>query len=438
MENVIQGSNFLRRPKLMALAPPVFALILTGIFWSLDGGKGLPDDLKAAGLVKGVNMQLPDAKPDGKGKAPDKLDMYAKAAKDSAKFAEELKEDPYAAARIAGAAISGLDSMRVLMRTGDRRLQTDLNARQVQIETTADEVMQRMNQLKTLTKVSPQAVPGGWVGQNMETYPRSMSAYNQRPEIASPWKQSQQTASRPDGELAHLEGMLDKIYRVQHPDLVSKDTGGERVEVAVLERPGKEEPVRVLTGGGKNEAGRGGEGAETVTNAFMEIGETDANDSNRFAADAIAAVVAEEQTLTAGTTVALRLSQEAVIKGQKIPAGQEINGVATLNGERLHIAISSIRVEQTLVNVSLQVYDLDGLQGIRVPGAMTRDVSKQSADEALSGLGIASVDQNLSAQAANAGLQFARSLASRKVKLVRVSLPAGYRVLLRNTKLNNH
>jgi hypothetical protein len=73
-----------------------------------------------------------------------------------------------------------------------------------------------------------------------------------------------------------------------------------------------------------------------------------------------------------------------------------------------------------------------------VPGALTRDVSKQSADEALSGLGIASVDQNLSAQAASAGLQFAKTLASRKVRLVRVSLPAGYRVLLRNSKLNNH
>jgi hypothetical protein len=72
------------------------------------------------------------------------------------------------------------------------------------------------------------------------------------------------------------------------------------------------------------------------------------------------------------------------------------------------------------------------MAGIRVPGTVTRDASKESASQALGGLGIASLDPGLGSQAANAGLQFAKSLASRKVRLVRVRLPAGYRVLLRN------
>src|ERR1700722_17529905 len=123
--------------RLMLLAPVVVVPALVVIFYGLAGGRGLPADLKAAGIVKGLNMKLPEVKPDVKGKAPDKLDLYAKAAKDSAKLVEQLKQDPYAAARVAGAAISGLDSLRMLARTGDKRLQTDLNARQVQVETTA-------------------------------------------------------------------------------------------------------------------------------------------------------------------------------------------------------------------------------------------------------------------------------------------------------------
>jgi len=65
---------------------------------------------------------------------------------------------------------------------------------------------------------------------------------------------------------------------------------------------------------------------------------------------------------------------------------------------------------------------------------MGRDVSKESADEALNGLSLAAVDPSLGEQAASAGLQFARSLAGKKVRLIRVGVPAGYRVLLRNIK----
>jgi conjugative transposon TraM protein len=305
----------------------------------------------------------------------------------------------------------------------------------VQVETTANQLLEKLNQFKSVTQ--PQAgAKGGWVGQTMEPYPGAMYNNRQTFQIQPPAVRASQpnNGPHPDAGMSHLEGMLDKIFRIQHPDLVHADTADEGVEVALLQQPRKEEPVRVLAAGGETRSDGAG---ETFRNAFMEIDETSGNDSMRLG-DAISAVVAGDQTLTAGTTVALRLSQEATVKGQRVPAGQEVNGVATLSGERLNIAISSIRVGQTLVNVSLQVYDLDGLPGIRVPGALTRDVSKQSADQALSGLGIASLDQNLSAQAASAGLQFAKSLASRKVRLVRVSLPAGYRVLLRNSKSINH
>ena len=100
------------------------------------------------------------------------------------------------------------------------------------------------------------------------------------------------------------------------------------------------------------------------------------------------------------------------------------------------VSVGSIRVGNSLVPVSLEVVDLDGISGIRMPGSINRDAGKESADEAINTIGMTSVDPGLGAQVASAGLQTARSLMSRKIKLVRVSLKAGYKVLLRNVKNN--
>jgi conjugative transposon TraM protein len=232
-----------------------------------------------------------------------------------------------------------------------------------------------------------------------------------------------------DPEMDKLDGMLDKLIRIQHPELVQGDTSVApgAVTAAVVGQPRGGASVGLLASGVVDTEDQGG---------FMEIGVRDEGDSGREAA--IEAVITTDQTLTAGSTVALRIVQDFAVGGEHIPANQLVYGLASLAGERLTIGITSMRVGQMIVPVSMQVYDLDGLPGIRVPGAITRDVSKESADQALSGLEMASVDPSLGAQAASAGLQFAKSLASRKIRLVRVSLPAGYRVLLKNGKSNIH
>jgi conjugative transposon TraM protein len=233
-----------------------------------------------------------------------------------------------------------------------------------------------------------------------------------------------QAASQPDPHMEKVDRMLDKVMRIQHPELVSRDTGAPReATVVLLEIPKREEALQ---------------GEEEAT-GFIEIGYGDKTDSARPGRDhAIEAMINGDQTLTAGSTVALRLTEETVIGGERLLVGQLVYGLASLSGERLMITVASLRVGGSIVPVALQVYDLDGLAGIRVPGALTRDVSKESASEAMSGLGLASLDPSLGSQAANASLQFAKSLASRKARLMRVSVPAGYRVLLKNTRSITH
>jgi hypothetical protein len=46
------------------------------------------------------------------------------------------------------------------------------------------------------------------------------------------------------------------------------------------------------------------------------------------------------------------------------------------------------------------------------------------------------MDQSISAQAASAGLQAAKGLFSKKMKLIRVTVKAGYKILLKDQKDN--
>ncbi len=117
-----------------------------------------------------------------------------------------------------------------------------------------------------------------------------------------------------------------------------------------------------------------------------------------------------------------------------IPKETFINGIASLSGERLRITVSSIRYRSQLFPVQLIVYDMDGLDGVRVPGAISKQVVQQSTDRELQGLGFNTVSSSMGIQAASLGVEAAKSFLSRKVKQVRVTVKAGYEVLLKDAK----
>ena len=162
---------------------------------------------------------------------------------------------------------------------------------------------------------------------------------------------------------------------------------------------------------------------------FYGTSET-SNNSNEE--PAVEAVVHANQTLVNGAIIKLRLSTDIYINGTLIPKGKFVYGSASLNDERLEIEINSIRYGTSLFRVKLEVYDMDGLPGIHIPGAITRDVAKQSADNSLQLMELSSVDPSFKAQAAAAGISAAKGLLSRKVKQVKVLVKEGYKVLLKS------
>jgi conjugative transposon TraM protein len=105
-----------------------------------------------------------------------------------------------------------------------------------------------------------------------------------------------------------------------------------------------------------------------------------------------------------------------------------------MSNERLKISITSVRSGNAILPVALEVFDMDGLAGIYIPGSINRDVAKESADNAVNSMGLTSLDPSIGAQAATAGIEAAKTLISKKVRLVKVTLPAGYTIFLQDKK----
>jgi Conjugative transposon, TraM/Domain of unknown function (DUF4138) len=150
--------------------------------------------------------------------------------------------------------------------------------------------------------------------------------------------------------------------------------------------------------------------------------------------ETIPAVVEEDQTLVSGATMVLRIAEEITISGVRIPRNQLVYGLVSISNDRMLVDIHSIRQGRNIYTTALQVYDLDGLPGIHIPGMLSREVAKQSADQGIGSFNLTPIEPGIGAQAASAGIQTVKSLFSRKIRLVRASVPAGYRVLLRNSR----
>jgi len=173
---------------------------------------------------------------------------------------------------------------------------------------------------------------------------------------------------------------------------------------------------------------------EEISHAEKPKIKTDERDSALPAA--IPAIVDQDQELSNGATLALRLTVPISYNGIRVPKGQLVYGTSSLSSDRLQVSIHSIRCGQSIMSAAWQVYDMDGLPGIRVPDALGRQVAKQSAEQNLTSLNLAGYDPSIGAQVANAGIQTARNFFSRKLRAIRVNVPAGYQVLLRNVMMS--
>lgn len=149
----------------------------------------------------------------------------------------------------------------------------------------------------------------------------------------------------------------------------------------------------------------------------------------------IAACIHQDQTLTDGQTVKLRLLEPMQAGNIVIPKNTLVAGTAKVQGERLDILVSSIEYAGNIIPVELAVFDTDGQKGLSVPSSMEQEAFNEAMADIGSGLGTSiSFTQNAGRQVAmdvTRGLmQGASGYLAKKFRTVKVKLKAGYRVML--------
>lgn len=204
-------------------------------------------------------------------------------------------------------------------------------------------------------------------------------------------KNMQQSGSGDDPEMRQLNTMMDKILAIQNPDLVR-----EQNKVQIKESP------------------------DTLFKA-------------------IPAEIAGSIKAVEGSVIELRLLDTIVVKGQVIPKGHSIFGLASFSNQRISLEIKNIRVGNQIIPVSLTVFDKrDGMIGLNAPEALLTDAVNGGADDAIRNMQLLSMDQSIGTQVAGAGLEAAKGLFSKKIKRVKQKLLAGYPVLLRDNSLKHN
>ena len=273
-------------------------------------------------------------------------------------------------------------------RRHDKRMELVLPTRPVK-DTLADELMRKLDVLQRQME-APARV------RRVVNVKRSPSVEHREEAVAiSPGTRPDTTRAVIDPELEKLSEMLDKIARLQGVGEIEKEHSEEKPKEPRADRE-----------------------QQTVQAPVM----------------AVPAVVEHDQELVNGATMALRLTAGVIFNGLTIPNGQLVYGVVSLTNDRMQVNIHSIRCGQSILSTAWQVYDMDGLLGIHIPEGLGRQVARQSADQSIGALNVTAYDPSIGGQVTNAGIQAARSFFSRKVRALRVLVPAGYRVLLRDTK----
>ncbi|NEW81793.1 MAG: conjugative transposon protein TraM [Mariniphaga sp.] len=149
----------------------------------------------------------------------------------------------------------------------------------------------------------------------------------------------------------------------------------------------------------------------------------------------ISACVHEDQTLTDGQSVRLRLLEQMKAGAIVIPRNAIITGTGKIQGERLEITINSLEYAGTILPADLLVYDTDGQKGIFIPGSMEVNAIKEVAGNMGTSAGTSislagSPGQQLAADMSKGLIQGASKYLSKKMQVVKVSLKAGYKLML--------
>lgn len=350
-----------RRRKALLILPLVITCFTTLLFHVLGGGQAEASAYTSP--QTGLNKKLPDARI--KSDQPlSKMAYYNQAAADSAKQDQLRQTDPYAgfSADGSGDSAKGVGSSFLFHQRNV--------AEESSPQASAQKINERLSALQQIVNKpeKPQA------DKPAETQVRPAVTANP-------------TAGE-DPELKQMNGLLEKILDIQHPERVKEQIAQAAPVIADTE------PFR-----------------------------------------AVPAVVDGTQKIVQGTVIRLKLLDSVRFGGQFFPKGALIFGSGDLYNQRYKVNIRLVRLGLNIIPVNLTIFDTaDGMEGISVPEAITGDALKEGAVNGLQNADLMSFDPSVTAQLTTAGINTAKGLFSKKVKRVKGKIKEGHQVLIRDNK----
>jgi len=141
----------------------------------------------------------------------------------------------------------------------------------------------------------------------------------------------------------------------------------------------------------------------------------------------ISAVIHNDQVITSGAKVKLRIVESIVVDGVTIPTNSFVFGIATFSKARMNITLSSIIVGSSIIPFNKSVYDKDGMEGIYLP----ENVKSEDAKEATNDMSSEALNAVNSAGIVGAALNTGKNIFRRKAQRQTVTLKANYKLFLK-------
>ncbi|MBS0027241.1 conjugative transposon protein TraM [Chitinophaga sp. 22321] len=179
------------------------------------------------------------------------------------------------------------------------------------------------------------------------------------------------------------------------------------------------------------------------TERFFDGRSADQFSPVKVMSNSIHACIHRTQTITAGSSVPLRLLQGIRIAGMNIPPGTLLTARASVRDGRLGLDISSVEYKGSIVPVDISAYDLDGQLGLNLPYSPDVNAVKEIASGMSSSAGTnivlsSSTGQQLISDLTKGVVQGTAGYLAKRIGTAKVTVKAGYLLFLlpKNNKNN--
>lgn len=203
----MNNEKFKRQRRFMLVLPLLTLPFVTLAFWALGGGQ--PDRPTPSDNTPGLNMTLPEAKINEDTALGDKMSIYQKADQKAALRKEQMRMDPFAGElkqpqKEKPQELLPKEGPPIQSQSSLKAMETQVEQKLASLQKTVDRPAPPVQRSSAIPVTPPERPsPSGTDLKHLEEMMQAMSS-----------------PSSPDPELQQIDGMLEKILDVQHPERV--------------------------------------------------------------------------------------------------------------------------------------------------------------------------------------------------------------------------